>query len=75
MVAPWEACYIENKRFDLDALRVPRRFASPISKSNDFQGQSDDIWGARGPHFRPILGTPGVQDGLKNQGPEKSTGC
>ncbi len=33
----------------------------PISKSNDFLGQSEDIWGTRGPHFRPILVVPGVR--------------
>ncbi len=53
VVALWEAFYIENKRFDLDTLRVPNRSPTPISKSNDFLGPSDDIW-ARGPHFRPI---------------------
>ena len=63
MVALWEAFYIENKRFDLDTLRVPNRSPTPISKSNDFLGQSEDIWGARGPHFRPILGVPGVRAG------------
>ncbi len=52
----WEAFYIENKRFDLDTPRVPSRSPTPISKSNDFRGQSDDIWEARGTHFWPILG-------------------
>ena len=47
------------KRFDLDTLRAPSRSPTPILKSNDFLGRSDDIWGARGPHFRPILGFPG----------------
>ena len=61
-----EAFYIEYKRFDLDTLRVPNRSPTPISKSNDFLGQSDDIWGARGPHFRPILGVPGVRAGKKH---------
>ncbi len=59
VVALWEAFYIENKRFDLDTLRVPNRSPTPISKSNDFLGQSEDKWGARGPHFRPVLGVPG----------------
>jgi hypothetical protein len=63
VVALWEAFYIENKPFDLDTLGVPN--PTPISKSNDFLGQSDDIWGARGPHLRPILGVPGVRAGLK----------
>ncbi len=57
---------MDNKRFDLDTLRVPKRSPTPISKSNDFRGQSDDIWGARGLHFRPILGVPEVQAGLNN---------
>ncbi len=48
--------YIENKRFDLDTLRVPNRSPTPISKSNDFLGQSGDVWGAPGHHLRPILG-------------------
>jgi hypothetical protein len=50
-MALWEASYIENKRFDLDTLRVPSRSPIPISESNDFRGQSDDIWGAPGPPF------------------------
>ncbi len=62
----WEAFYIENDRSDLDTLRVPNRSPTPILKSSDFLGQSGDIWGARGPHFRPILGVPGVRAGLKN---------
>ncbi len=66
VVALWDAFYIENKRFDLDTLRVPSRSPTPISKSKGFLGQSQDIWGARGPHFRPILGVPGVGAGLKN---------
>ncbi len=56
-MALWEAFYIENKRFDLDTLRVPNRSPTPISKSNDRLGQSDDIWGGRGPHFWTILGS------------------
>ncbi len=56
VVALWEVFYIEHKRFDLDTLRVPNWSPTPISKSNDSLGQSDDIWGARGPHFRPMLG-------------------
>ncbi len=43
VVALWEAFYIEDKCFDLDTLRVPNRSPTPISKSNDFLGQSDDI--------------------------------
>ncbi len=66
VVALWEAFYTENKNFDLDTLRVPSRSPTPISKSNDFLGQSDDIWGARGPHFRLIWGVPGVRAGLKD---------
>ncbi len=66
VVALWEAFYIENKRFDLDTLRVPNRSPTPISKSNDFLGQSGDIWGARGPHSRTILEVPGVRAGLKH---------
>ncbi len=67
VVALWEALYIENESFDLDTLRVPNRSTTPISKSNDFPGQSDDIWGGRIPHFRPIWGVPGVRAGLKNR--------
>ncbi len=52
----WGAFHIANKRCDLDTLWVPNRSPTPISKSNDFLGQSDDILGARGPHFRSILG-------------------
>ncbi len=66
MEALSEAFYIENMRFDLDTLRVPNRSPTPISKSNDFSGQPDDIWGARGPHFRPILKVPGALAGLTN---------
>ncbi len=66
VVALWEAFYIENKCFYLDTLRAPNRSPTPISKSNDFQGQSDDIWGARSPPFRPILGVPGVRAGFTN---------
>ncbi len=54
-----EAFCIENTDFDLDTLRVSNRSPTPISKSNDFLGQSEDIWGARGPNSRPILGFPG----------------
>ncbi len=43
MVALGDAFYIEKKRSDLDTLRVPNRSPTPISKSNDFLGQSDDI--------------------------------
>ncbi len=56
VVALWGAFYIENKRFDLDTLRVPNRSPTPILKSKDFLGQSDYVRGARRPHFRPILG-------------------
>ncbi len=62
VVAIWEAFYIESERFDLDTLRVPNRYPTPISKSDDFRGQSDDTWGARGPNFRP-LGVPRVRAG------------
>ncbi len=48
----------------IDNLRAG--LSTPISKSNDFSGQSDDIWGARGFHFRRIFGVPGVRAGLKN---------
>ncbi len=58
MVALWEASYIENERFDLDALRVPNRSPTLISKSNDSLGLSDDIWGGPGPHFRLNFGDP-----------------
>ncbi len=66
MVALWEALYIENKRVDLGTHGVPNLSPTPISKSSDFLGQSDDIWGARGPHFRPILGVPGARAGPTN---------
>ncbi len=58
-VALWKAFYIENQRFYLDTL--PNRSPTPISKSNDFLGQSGYIWGALGPRFRPSLGVPGVR--------------
>ncbi len=54
VVALREGFFIEDKRFDLDTLRVPNRSLTPISKSNDFLRQSDDIWGARGTHFLPM---------------------
>ncbi len=66
VVALWEAFYVENKRFDLDTLRVPNRSPTTISKSNDFRGQSEDIWGARALHFRPMLSVTGVRVSLKN---------
>ncbi len=66
VVALWEAFYVEHKRFYLDTLRAPNRSPTPISKPNYFLGQSEDIWGARGLHFRPILGIPGVWAGFKN---------
>ncbi len=62
-MALWEAFYIWNKCFDLETLRVPNRSPTPISKSNDFLGQSDDIWVARGPHFRTISGVSGARAG------------
>ncbi len=62
----WKVFYISNWRFDLGTLRVANRSPTPISKSNDFRGQSDDIWGARGFHCRSILGVPGARAGLKN---------
>ncbi len=39
---------------------------SPCPAKLNLRGQSDDIWGARGPQFRPILGVPGARAGLKN---------
>jgi hypothetical protein len=50
----------------LDTRRVPSRSPSPISKSNVFLRQSGDIWGARGSHFRPMLGVPEARAGFKN---------
>ncbi len=50
-------------RISLDTLRVPNQSHTTISKFNDFVGLSDDIWGARGPQFRPILGVPEVRAG------------
>ena len=64
-MARLQAFYIENKRFDRNILRVPKRSRTPISKSDDFLGQSDDIWGARGPHVRPMFRVPWVRAGLK----------
>jgi hypothetical protein len=66
VVALGEAFYIWNKRFDLDTLRVPSWSPTPISKSNDFRGLSEYIWGARGPDFRPIWEVPGARAGLKH---------
>ncbi len=51
VVALWEAFYIENKRFDLDTLRVPNRSLTQASKINDFLGLFADIWGGPGPPF------------------------
>ncbi len=68
VVAMWEAFYIEDKSVDLDILGMPSRSPTPIPKSNDLRGQSDDLWGARGPYFRPILGATGVRAGLKDMG-------
>ncbi len=48
VVAPCEAFYIDNKRFDLDTLRVPNRSPTPILKSNYFLRKSDDIGGFPG---------------------------
>ncbi len=45
---------------------TPKLSPTPISKSNDFLRQSDDIRGARCPHFRPMLGVPGARAGFKN---------
>ncbi len=59
VVAIWEAFYIENMHFDLDTLRGPSRSPTPISKPNDFLGQSDDIWGARGFISGRFWGFPG----------------
>ncbi len=61
----WKVFYNENWRFDLGALRVANRSPTPISKSNEFLGQSDDTWGVRGPHFRPNLGVFGARAGRK----------
>ncbi len=58
--------YIENKRFDLDTLRVANRSPTPASKISDFLGVFDDIWGVRGRLPRPIWGVPGVPAGIKN---------
>ncbi len=55
------SCF-ENKRFDLGTLRVPSRSPTPISKSNDFLGQSEDIWG-------PVAPIPGRFGGLPGSGP------
>ncbi len=55
--------YILRISVDLDTPRVPNR-SPPHFDIHDFLGGSDDIWGARGPHFRPILGVPGVRAGL-----------
>ncbi len=66
MVAAWGVFYIEDKRFDLDTLRVSTRSPTPISKSNDFLGQSDDIWGGPGPPFPADFGFRGVRAGQKH---------
>ncbi len=58
VVALWEASY-RGEFFDQDTLRVPTRSPTPTSKTNDFRGPLDDIWGARGPHVRPIFGGSG----------------
>ena len=51
MAALWEAFYIENKRFDLDTLRVPNRSPTPISKSKDFPRTVRGYLGGPGPPF------------------------
>ncbi len=66
VAARWEAFYIDNKRLDLDTLKVPNQSHTLISKSNDFLGQAEDIRGVRSLHFRPMLGVPGVPAGLTN---------
>ncbi len=66
MVGLWEAFYIENKRFDLDTLRVPNRSPTPIAKSNDFLRQFDDIWGDQGPKLPTDLGGSRGPARLKN---------
>ncbi len=48
---------------NMDTLRVANRSPTPASKINDSLGLFDDIWGARGPHSRPILGVPGARAG------------
>ena len=58
--------YLESKPFELDTLRVPNRSPTPISKSNDFRGQPDDLWGALSPQFQLIVGVPGIRAGLTN---------
>ena len=45
---------------------MANRSPSPTSKTNDFPGLFDDIWGVRGRLPRPILGIPGVRAGIKN---------
>ncbi len=55
VVALWEALHVGNERFDLDTLRVPNRSPTPTSKTNDSLELFNDIWGARGPHFQPII--------------------
>ena len=62
VVALWEA---SNKRFDLDTLRVPNRSPTPISKSNDVLGQSEDIWGGPGPPFPADFGSSSGPGRLK----------
>ena len=65
VVALWEVFHIENKHFDLDTLRVPNRSPTPISKANDFLGQSTDIWGS-GPPFPAYFGGSLGPGWLKN---------
>ncbi len=67
VAALWEAFLIENKPLDLNTLRVPSRSPTPISKSNEAEDSPTISGGARGPHFRPILGVPGVRAGLKHK--------
>jgi hypothetical protein len=65
-VALWEAFYTESKHFDLHTLRAPNRSPTPISKSNDFLRQSDNIWGARGPISGRCWGFPGSRPAPKH---------
>ncbi len=61
-----ESIYIENLRFALDTLRMANRSPTPTSKTNDFLGPFDDIWGGRGRWSLPIWGVPGVWGGNTN---------
>ncbi len=68
VVALREAFYIENIRFDLDILRVPSRSPTPISKYSASLGQSDDVWGARGPISGHFWGSRGSGPAEKHIG-------